>query len=282
MSMVNQMLKDLNQRQGNAGEAHLMTAGIVLTSPTTRHSRAPLLLLLLAAALATAGLLTWNRTHESSAPPSGIKVSTTTAPVTAVQPPPVPEAEVQSPPSIAATPPPVEPTIAASAALPASQPASQPVSPPFAPPVNPSLSVKQIASETIASVSIRTSTPPAALQAARKPTSPARSTPALKSRPEAGTRLGNIRNVMPVQTAARKSPLPSTPSANEVSQRFDESYRHTITLLQNSRPPETAQSARQGIGGKPDNNEAALAELPSAGEAADAPQTSDIINPAIR
>lgn len=70
MSMINQMLKNLDKRHAAAGEGQSLIEGVFLTSCVRRSHYSPMILLLVLAVVMTtgAGALVWSQYHKSGAP----------------------------------------------------------------------------------------------------------------------------------------------------------------------------------------------------------------------
>lgn len=115
MSMITQMLKDLDARQAGGGGASAITAGVVLLEPPTHRSGRSRVLLMAGGCLALAGLWLWYSGGPAepslvvSAPPSvepaaeAVAKDLSQMPVTtpAVEP---PQAKIDAEPAVSATP----------------------------------------------------------------------------------------------------------------------------------------------------------------------------------
>jgi MSHA biogenesis protein MshN len=125
MSMINQMLKDLDKRQAAAGEGQALS-GVLLSSPGGKNPIRPqFLILLLAAVVFTAGAFAWSRWRQpvAATPAPVVAVAATNTPVAA-------PAAVSPAPTFSASAeatPPVQPEIAAAPGKAVEKPAQAPV-----------------------------------------------------------------------------------------------------------------------------------------------------------
>ncbi|MFZ2627494.1 MAG: tetratricopeptide repeat protein, partial [Rugosibacter sp.] len=125
MSMINQMLKDLDKRQAAAGEGQALS-GVLLSSPGGKNPIRPqFLILLLAAVVFTAGAVAWSRWRQpvAATPAPVVAVAATNTPVAgpaAVSPAPTFSASAEAAP-------PVQPEIAAAPGKAVEKPAQAPV-----------------------------------------------------------------------------------------------------------------------------------------------------------
>ena len=125
MSMINQMLKDLDKRQAAAGEGQALS-GVLLSSPESKtYIRPQLLILLLVAVVFAAGAFAWSRWRKpvaaTPAPVAAVAVANTpVAPPAAVSPAPTFSASAEAAP-------PARPEIAAAPGKAAEKPAPAPV-----------------------------------------------------------------------------------------------------------------------------------------------------------
>lgn len=248
MSMINQMLKDLDQRQATAGDQQPVTEGVLLASPARRSRQSPLLVLVLVAAVAAGiGAWAWSQYHKPGAPAPAVQVAAVTA---------LPKAEpvpVQPVPASASSPSPIP-------SVPVTQAASESLSKPSEPAAKTPQTAKPEAvavrkdpvSAPVVTATRESDAKVSPEQAAAKPATTAMTT-------------GKATRTPSAEVLAQAKPEPKSPAVQPSSfkvvnskQQSENSYRHAVSLLQQSRVAEARQALRQAIAANSANHDARL------------------------
>lgn len=232
MSLLNNMLNDLEKRQATAGAGQPLSKDIFLSSLTRKGSNGPMLLMVLVAVAAGVGVWVWiNNQKPVAQPPVAQMTAANTLPeANPVPVTPVPAAGNESSPA-----PPVPVTRAA---------ATEAVAKPSKPPTGttrqtakPETAVRKDSASTAVVASTRHGNAKVAgKQAATKP----------------------VTIAMANGKATPNSPADLASSFKVVSpqQRSDNFYRQAISLLQQSRDSEAMHALRQALGANPANHNA--------------------------
>ena len=219
MSMINQMLKDLDKRNASAGGGPPLTSGVLLSSGR-RSSVGPLILVALVIVVAVAGFMVWNKSRKPAGQPP-------LAPVAAAAPAPVVAPSA-----------PVVPPVANAVVVPSSAPAPVPAPAPAAAP-------------TVAAAVVATPVEPAKPVTKPEPmTQPAKAA----AKPVVIAEQTKTTKAEPAMLARVEKAEPKPVTAKEVSfkvvspkQRSDNLYRQAVTLMQESHSAEAQDALRQSL-----------------------------------
>ena len=241
MSLINQMLKDLDKRQGTVGGGQPLSVDVRLSAPP-RSGYGPILLLALVVVAAGAGGLVWNKYRRPSPQPSVPQVVMAANPVPNANPVPVPlvpasgDAPTPSP-STAVTPAAAEAVAKSAAAQPAA--------------------TRQTAQSEVAAIAKDSAS--SAVTAARDNPKLAREQGAAKPGTVAMKTEKTIQDFAGV--SKQNKPMPSSFDSQASSfkvtspqQRADNFYRQAVSLIQQSRVIEAQHALRQAIGANPENH----------------------------
>ena len=224
MSMINQMLKDLDKRQASVSEGQALS-GVLLPSPESKHYIRPrFLILLLLAVVFTVGAFVWSRWYKPrTATPAPVVATPAVAPV--VAPAVVVAAAENAPvtPSPAVSP---EPTFSANTAAAPASPAEKPAPAPVV--------------VAKASPLPLTKAPPA---------------------PQIAAAQGGATHEVQPDTKHDTKPVASHPAAFKVvspKQRSENLYRQAVSWIQQGHGAEAQNALRQAVGINPANHDARL------------------------
>ena len=271
MSLISQMLKDLDKRQGGVGEEQSLLIN-VRHVPRRRSLGGPILVFGLAVVIVGSAALVWTKFKPEGPPASKVVVaaagpSTESAPSKTSQPAPSPDpADRSSPPAVTAPAPPSasEPT----APVPPLPLATRRIldSPPDSP-AAPSVAPEKLASvpspaptpkSAVAQAPISTRVPasPTEPERAQKPASTPTPTPsssgaraATAPTPSARTPIKKPAPVQPVLAEDRTVSQKQPPSMKVFSpqQRSQNAYRQAVALLQQGRATEAVENLKQAL-----------------------------------
>lgn len=244
MSLINQVLNDLEKRKATDGEEQFLSGNILQSVPTRRSNFGPMVLVVIVALAAGAGVAVWVNDHKTSAP---IAHEVVVASVNAM------------PNATNATPAPAQPVSASgNAASPTpSAPVTQTTSGAVSRPSEPLVaSQHEPKVTTVPKDATRTETATSAPQVSPK-----------EAEEQAVTKPVAIEKVArnPAKATKQPSRLPKLPADQaspssikvvSLQQRSDNLYRQAISLIQQSRAPEAEHALKQAVGINPANHNA--------------------------
>jgi MSHA biogenesis protein MshN len=237
MSLINQMLKDLDKRQGNVGSVGSgapLSVDVRLSGPA-RKSYGPMfttVILALAVAATAVGAVAWYKNHKSSPSPVTQPVVVAAANPAPAPVPPVPQAVAEAAPAAPLPPVAVQPTAKPEAAAVPKEVVKEAVKEtPPAMPAKPKAAVEQAATKPVAGAMASKNTPQESAD------TPQRSVPKPPS-------------------ATPKSPDSDGASFKVVSaqQKSENFYREAVSLMQQSRGADAQRALRQSLAANAQNH----------------------------